>query len=59
MYSPADDLCHCTLLSVIETVPVKGFVGRIVSKLLHTCMRLSMTTNDSTSFDSGYDCLDF
>lgn len=52
-YSLADDLCHCTLLSVIETVPVKGFVGRIVSKLLHTCMRLSMTTNDSASFDSG------
>ncbi|KAM7494654.1 hypothetical protein LguiB_029263 [Lonicera macranthoides] len=52
-YSLADDLCHRTLLLVIEAVPVKGLVGHIVSKILHNCLRLFNKKSDSTSSESG------
>lgn len=52
-YSPADDLCYRTLLSVIETVPARGLVGRMVSKLLHTCLRLSKAKIELASHESG------
>lgn len=56
VYSPADDLCYRTLLSVIETVPARGLVGHMVSKLLHTCVRLSKTKSELASHESGYIC---
>ncbi|GFY84407.1 ARM repeat superfamily protein [Actinidia rufa] len=52
-YSRSDDTCHLTLLSIIETVPVKHFVNRIVSKLLYACMRLSQRKNEPMSSESG------
>lgn len=52
-YSSSDDLCHCTLSSIIEAVPVKPFVNHIVSKLLYSCMRLSQKENDPLSSESG------
>ena len=51
--SRSDDTCHRTLLSIIETVPVKHFVNRIVSKLLYACMRLSQRKNEPMSSESG------
>lgn len=52
-YSTADDLCCRTLLSVIETVPARGLVVHMVSKLLHTCVRLSKTKSELASHESG------
>ncbi|KAI8564500.1 hypothetical protein RHMOL_Rhmol03G0186500 [Rhododendron molle] len=52
-YSSSDDLCHFTLVSIIEAVPVKQFVNRIVSKLLYSCMRLSQKKNEPISSESG------
>ncbi|GFY93898.1 hypothetical protein Acr_09g0003440 [Actinidia rufa] len=51
--SHSDDTCHRTLLSIIETVPVKHFVNRTVSKLLYACMRLSQRKNEPISSESG------
>lgn len=45
-YSCYDDLCHGTLLSIVEMVPLKDFVARIVSKLLNTSLRI-LKDNDS------------
>ncbi|THG22300.1 uncharacterized protein At3g06530-like [Camellia sinensis] len=52
-YSSSDELCHFTLLAIIETVSVKHFVDRIVSKLLYSCMRLSQRKNELISSESG------
>ncbi|XP_058207523.1 uncharacterized protein At3g06530 isoform X3 [Rhododendron vialii] len=52
-YSSSDDLCHFTLVSIIEAVPVKQFVNRIVSKLLYSCMRSSQKKNEPISSESG------
>lgn len=46
--SCSDDLCHGTLLSIVEMVPLKGFVAHIVSKLLNTSLRI-MKDNDSAA----------
>ncbi|KAK3033239.1 hypothetical protein RJ639_033119 [Escallonia herrerae] len=48
-----DDQCRGTLILLLETVDLKGLVGRIVSKLLFTCTRLSKKKNDSKSSESG------
>lgn len=50
-YSCSDDLCHGTLLSTVEMVPLKGFVARIVSKLLNTSLRI-LKDNDSAAAGS-------
>ncbi|KAL6311451.1 hypothetical protein AAG906_005381 [Vitis piasezkii] len=52
-YSSSDDLCHRALISTIESVPVKGFVCRIVSRILQSCLRLSQKMGDSVSPESG------
>ncbi|KAF5959772.1 hypothetical protein HYC85_000981 [Camellia sinensis] len=52
-YSSSDELCHFTLLAIIETVSVKHFVDRMVSKLLYSCMRLSQRKNELISSESG------
>ncbi|CAN4080724.1 unnamed protein product [Withania somnifera] len=54
-YSCYDDLCHGTLLSIVEMVPLKGFVARIVSKLLNTSLRI-LKDNDSAGSDAGSRC---
>ncbi|KAK3026432.1 hypothetical protein RJ639_041444 [Escallonia herrerae] len=52
-YSLDDDQCRGTLILLLETVALKGLVGRIVSKLLFICTRLSKKKNDSKSSESG------
>nr|CAN73817.1 hypothetical protein VITISV_023929 [Vitis vinifera] len=52
-YSSSDDLCHRALISTIESVPVKGFVCHIVSRILQSCLRLSQKMGDSVSPESG------
>ncbi|KAK4436389.1 hypothetical protein Salat_0802600 [Sesamum alatum] len=52
-YSASDDLCHQTLLSIIETVPVKVYVNRIVSRLLSMSMKISQGKVNSVSSESG------
>ncbi|KAL2527027.1 Uncharacterized protein Adt_12081 [Abeliophyllum distichum] len=52
-HSFSDDLCHSTLLSMIETIPMKGHVNHIVSKLLNMCMRISLDKNYLASSESG------
>ncbi|KAK9292213.1 hypothetical protein L1049_020175 [Liquidambar formosana] len=49
----SDDLCHLALISIIETIPVKDFVDRLVSKVLFSCMRLSERMSNSNSSESG------
>ncbi|CAM8986177.1 unnamed protein product [Rhodiola kirilowii] len=44
----SDDSCHQALISFIRTVPVKGFVDLLVSKMLSSCMRYSNRVKDST-----------
>ncbi|KAK8586579.1 hypothetical protein V6N13_010167 [Hibiscus sabdariffa] len=39
--SSYDDSYHLALISVIDTVPLRNLVDRIVSKILLTCMKLS------------------
>lgn len=51
--SSSDDLCHRALISTIESVPMKGFVCRIVFRILQSCLRLSQKTGDSVSPESG------
>ncbi|KAD2392887.1 hypothetical protein E3N88_39864 [Mikania micrantha] len=48
-YSSNDDGCHQVLLSIIETVPVNALVGRLVSKLLYTSMKLYKKGNETSS----------
>ncbi|PHT52471.1 hypothetical protein CQW23_06933 [Capsicum baccatum] len=50
-YSCYDDLCYGTLLSIVEMVPLKDFVVRIVSKLLNTSLRI-LKDNDSAGAGS-------
>ncbi|XP_059627802.1 uncharacterized protein At3g06530 [Cornus florida] len=52
-YSISDDTCLPTLISIIETVPLRGFIHRVVSKLLHSCMKLSQRKNDPLSSESS------
>ncbi|KAL0403042.1 UNVERIFIED_CONTAM: hypothetical protein Sradi_1945000 [Sesamum radiatum] len=52
-YSASDDLCHQTLLSIIETVPVKVYVNRVVSRLLSMSMKISQGKVNSVSSLSG------
>ena len=51
--SSSDDLCRCALISTIESVPVKGIVCRIVSRILQSCLRFSLKNGDSVSPESG------
>lgn len=50
--SSSDELCHLTLISIIEKVPMKNLVGHVVSNILFSCLRLSQ--KDSNSTLSGY-----
>ncbi|XP_022872922.1 uncharacterized protein At3g06530 isoform X3 [Olea europaea var. sylvestris] len=49
----SDDIRHSTLLSMIETIPLKEQVSHIVSKLLNTCMRISFDKKYWASSESG------
>ncbi|KAI3471008.1 hypothetical protein Pfo_027671 [Paulownia fortunei] len=52
-YSASDDLCGRTLLSIIETVPMKVYVNRIVSGLLAMRMKISQGKINLVSSESG------
>ncbi|XP_075111294.1 uncharacterized protein At3g06530 isoform X2 [Nicotiana tabacum] len=54
-YSCYDDLCHGTLLSVVEMVPLKDFIAHIVSKLLNSSLRI-LKDNESAAADTGSRC---
>ncbi|XP_060203329.1 uncharacterized protein At3g06530 isoform X3 [Lycium barbarum] len=54
-FSCYDDLCNGTLLSIVEMVPLKDFVARVISKLLNTSLRISKD-NDSAAADAGSRC---
>ncbi|TKY57271.1 U3 small nucleolar RNA-associated protein 10 [Spatholobus suberectus] len=47
--SSSDEYCQRTLLSLIEKVPINGFVHHVVTKILSTCVKLSQKVGDSTS----------
>ncbi|KAG5249529.1 U3 small nucleolar RNA-associated protein and NUC211 domain-containing [Salix suchowensis] len=47
--SSSDDTYHHVLVSILETVPIKNFVDRIVSKVLLSCMRMSQKNSNSSS----------
>ncbi|GAY60289.1 hypothetical protein CUMW_200810 [Citrus unshiu] len=48
----SDELCHLTLISIIEKVPMKNLVGLVVSNILFSCLRLSQKDSNSTSSGS-------
>ncbi|KAL8520276.1 hypothetical protein ACS0TY_010994 [Phlomoides rotata] len=50
-YSASDDKCHCTLLSIIKTVPVNAHVNHIVSRLLAANLMISQGASESGSHD--------
>lgn len=52
-YSPDDDTCHQVLLCIIKTVPINAFVGRLVSKLLSTSMKLYKKGKETNSSAQG------
>lgn len=51
-YSPSDDLCRSTLLSIMETVPMEAYINRIISKVLTSIMHKSREKN-LVSSESG------
>ncbi|KAH9678614.1 hypothetical protein KPL71_025786 [Citrus sinensis] len=51
-YCSSDELCHLTLISIIEKVPMKNLVGHVVSNILFSCLRLSQKDSNSTSSGS-------
>lgn len=50
--SSSDDTYHHVLVSILETVPIKNFVDRVVSKVLLSCMKMSQK-NSNPSSQSG------
>lgn len=52
-HSADDDQCHQVLLSTIKTIPVNVLVGRLVSKLLSACMKLSKKGSNTSSSAAG------
>lgn len=48
-YSSSDAQCRLALLSIIEALPVKHFIDRILSKLLYSCLRLSQKSGSASS----------
>ncbi|KAG8390231.1 hypothetical protein BUALT_Bualt01G0062300 [Buddleja alternifolia] len=52
-YSASDDPCHRTLFSIIETIPIKDYVNRIVSKVLANCMKIAQEKINPVSSESG------
>ncbi|GAV79488.1 LOW QUALITY PROTEIN: BP28CT domain-containing protein/U3snoRNP10 domain-containing protein [Cephalotus follicularis] len=52
-YSSSDPSCHLALISILETVPLKNLVYQVVSKVLLSCVKLSLKKSDLTSSESG------
>ncbi|XP_073126244.1 uncharacterized protein At3g06530 isoform X2 [Henckelia pumila] len=44
-YSPSDDRCRSTLLSILETVPMEAYINRIISKVLTPLLTKSREKN--------------
>jgi hypothetical protein len=51
-HSSSDDTYHHVLVTILETVPIKNFVDRVVSKVLLSCMKMSQK-NSNPSSQSG------
>ncbi|KAL6526925.1 hypothetical protein OROGR_016015 [Orobanche gracilis] len=52
-YSATDGLCHRTLLSMIETIPMKDYVSRVVVRLLSMRINISQGRIHLLSSESG------
>ncbi|KAL3837868.1 hypothetical protein ACJIZ3_022459 [Penstemon smallii] len=52
-YSTSDEPCCGTLLSIVETFPMKGYVNRIISKFLSVRMKISKGKLDLVSSEAG------
>ncbi|KAL3650395.1 hypothetical protein CASFOL_006798 [Castilleja foliolosa] len=52
-HSDTDDQCTHTLLSIIETVPMKDFVSRVVVRLLSMRIKISLGKINLVSSESG------
>ncbi|KAK4480629.1 hypothetical protein RD792_013707 [Penstemon davidsonii] len=52
-YSASDEACCGTLLSIVETFPMKGYVNRIISKFLSVGMKISKGKLDLVSSEAG------
>ncbi|KAF6149893.1 hypothetical protein GIB67_008614 [Kingdonia uniflora] len=53
-YSSCDSLCRHSLVSIIETVPVKDFIYSIVYKVLTSYMMSSRIADNSKQCESGW-----
>ncbi|XP_042487302.1 uncharacterized protein At3g06530 [Macadamia integrifolia] len=51
--SSSDDISCTALITFLETVPLKGFIDGIVSKVLTSCLKLSKKMDNSTLAESG------
>lgn len=51
--SSSDDTYHHVLVSILEIVPIKNFVDRVVSKVLLSCMKMSQKNSNPSSSQSG------
>nr|XP_010919682.1 uncharacterized protein At3g06530 [Elaeis guineensis] len=52
-YSTSDDSCCITLINMLEALALKDFVGKIVSKVLSYCMKLSRGLENSSLCEAG------
>eukprot|EP00268_Persea_americana_P022565 TRINITY_DN22456_c0_g2_i1.p1 TRINITY_DN22456_c0_g2~~TRINITY_DN22456_c0_g2_i1.p1 ORF type:complete len:2020 (-),score=349.41 TRINITY_DN22456_c0_g2_i1:339-6095(-) len=52
-YSSSDDSCCFALITTIETVHIKDLVVNVVMKVLHACMKLSQSMENSKLHESG------
>lgn len=52
-HSSSDDTYHHVLVSILEIVPIKNFVDRVVSKVLLSCMKMSQKNSNPSSSQSG------
>lgn len=43
-YSTSDGSCHTHLIEIVETLPIKNFVGSIVCKVLGNCIKIPRAT---------------
>ncbi|XP_065871790.1 uncharacterized protein At3g06530 [Euphorbia lathyris] len=51
--SSSDEGSFCTLISIMETIPVKHLVEHVVSKLLSSCIKMAQRNENSVPSESG------
>ncbi|XP_074294741.1 uncharacterized protein At3g06530-like [Silene latifolia] len=52
-FSSSDTDCRLVVVSIIETVTIRGLVQGVVSRLLSSCLNLSQNTDSSDLSESG------